>query len=276
MNGKLVAAFTFLFTLLLVQLSVAQDTPEVPCSEASVVSVPSRPTISNSTETTHCGILEAEAGGERLWLGGDPRQEIVSFGARLGLSRNLDVHWQAGSYLNIVDSDGGSRAGFGESWIGAKYRFLKQGRVRPSIGLFYEVKIPTHDRADAFGTARFDHALSVLVSRDVEKLHVDFNVVELLAGRPSLQGHDDNTGFALSGALALPLHFSLVVETYGTTLLNTSNPAFASLMFGITYQVTPRLMLDFGDSRGLTGSAPQEGISGGITLAVRNIFSALR
>ena len=43
---------------------------ETPCVGSSVISVPSRPTVTSATDTTQCGVVELEYGLERQWLGG--------------------------------------------------------------------------------------------------------------------------------------------------------------------------------------------------------------
>lgn len=253
-----------------------QSLAEEPCAENQVVSVPSRPTVSNATDTTRCGVVELDLGGQRAWIGEGQRQETLLLGLRFGLTRNLDFHWQGGSYVNSVDAAAGSRGGFGENWVGLKYRFVEQTKLRPSMGVFYDMKIPSDERSNSFSTGKFDQALSLLFSKDIHPVHFDFNIFPLLAGKPSASGHDFNTGLALSCNIPLTRKLTMVAEGYGATYLNPSNPSYSSVMGGLTYMVKPRLVLDLGSDWGLTHTAPEQRVYGGITLALANVYSLLR
>jgi hypothetical protein len=83
---------------------------------------------------------------------------------------------------------------------------------------------------------------------------------------------DHDIGFALSGSLPLNHGFGLAGEGYGYTRLNEQAPAFASTMFGITYQINPRLVLDTGLDIGVTHDAPKRRVYIGITYAITNLF----
>ncbi len=136
----------------------------------------------------------------------------------------------------------GDRTGFGETWLGLRYRFLKQTKHRPSLGLFYAAKVPSGSAVLGLGSGQVDHSISFLASKDIHRLHFDFNLIELLAGCATASGFDHDTGFALATWLPVTHRLSAVVEPYGYTSLNQSSPAFASAMAGFNYKVQPRLV----------------------------------
>lgn len=245
------------------------------CSGTTVVSVSSRPTLANATDTTQCGVVELEYGLERQWPGSGANRDDLSGGLRMGLTRNLDFHWSSSAFLHVMDGSG-NRTGFGDTWLGLKYRFLKQTKRRPSLGLFYAAKAPSASVALGLGSGRVDHAISFLASKDIHRLHLDFNVIALLAGRPAASGFDHDTGFALSNWFTLTPRLNLVVEPYGYTLLNQGSPAFASTMIGFNYKVQPRLYLDSGLDFGVTSEAPRERVFVGVTYALGNVYSWMR
>ena len=70
---------------------------ESTCRSSNVVSVPSRPTVTNATDTTQCGVVEFEYGLERQWPGGGANRDDLSGGLRLGLTHSLDFHWSSGT-----------------------------------------------------------------------------------------------------------------------------------------------------------------------------------
>jgi hypothetical protein len=150
----------------------------------------------------------------------------------------------------------GDRTGYGDNWLGLRYRFLGQSKHRPSVGVFYQGKLPSASLTKGLGSGQVDHSISLLASKDVRKVHFDFNVIQLLAGRPATPGLDLNTGFAFASWLPLTQRLSGVVEPYGYTSLNQGSPAFACTTIGFNYKVEPRLYLDGGLDLGVTHDAP--------------------
>ena len=245
-----------------------------PCFSKNVVSVPSRPTVSNGADTTQCGVLESEYGLERQWPGGGVHRDDLTGGLRLGLTRQLDFHWASADFLHVSDLSG-SHTAFADTWLGVKYRFLEQSKSTPGLGIFYQVKIPAGENL-GLSTGKVDHSLSFLVSRDLKPVHVDFNVIALLAGRLAGPGVDHNLGFALSGAVPLKHGFSLVAEGYGYNRLNEDTPGYASAMAGFTYQLNPRLVFDAGFDAGVTHDAPKKRVYVGFTYAIANLYALTR
>jgi hypothetical protein len=251
------------------------NSPETFCISSSVISVPSRPTVTSATDTTQCGVVELEYGLERQWPGNGANRDDLSGGLRLGLTQNLDFHWSSSDFLHVMNGDG-NRTGFGDTWLGLRYRFLRQTKHRPSMGLAYQAKLPSASVVLGLGSGQVDHAPSFLVSKDIHPFHLDFNLMPLLAGRPTGSGFDHNVGFALSASAPLTRRLGVVGEGYGYTTLNQNNPAFASTMLGFTYQVEPRLILDAGLDVGVTSGSPRKRVFVGVTYAVANVYSWIR
>jgi hypothetical protein len=245
------------------------------CFNSTVTSVPSRPTVTSATDTTQCGVVELEYGLERQWPGDGAHRDDLTGGLRFGLTPNLDFHWSSGDFVHLMNGDG-NRTGYGDNWLGLRYRFLAQTKRRPSLGVFYEAKVPSASTALGLGSGQVDDSISFLVSKDVRKFHFDFNLIELLAGRQLAPGVDHNTGFALATWLPLTPRLSGVIEPYGYTLLNQSNPAFASVMVGGNYKVQPRLYLDAGLDVGATHYAPDKRVYVGVTYAIVNMYSLMK
>lgn len=156
---------------------------ESTCLSTVIASVPSRPTVSNATDTTQCGAVELEYGWERQWVSTGTHQSDLSGGLRVGLTPSLDFHWSSTDFLSMV-SPGAAHSGFGDSWLGLKYRLSRQYKHVPSFGMFYQAKVPSADDKNGMGTGQVDHAISFLASKDIGRVHLDFNVIEVLAGRP--------------------------------------------------------------------------------------------
>jgi hypothetical protein len=241
----------------------------------SAASVPSRPTVTAATDTTQCGVVELEYGLERQWPGGGANRDDLTGGLRFGLTPKLDLHWSSGDFVHLMNGDG-NRTGYGDNWLGLKYRFLGQTKRRPSLGVFYQAKVPSASVALGLGSGQVDHSIAFLASKDVRKLHFDFNVIQLLAGRQTATGFDHNTGFALATWLPLTHRLSGVAEPYGYTSLNRSSPTFASATIGFNYKVHPRLYLDTGLDVGVTHDAPHKRVYVGVTYAIANLYSWMK
>jgi Putative MetA-pathway of phenol degradation len=263
-----------LFALVVPFFAVIFTEAQEACVGTTVISVPSRPTVTNATDTTQCGVAELEYGLERQWPGGGANRDDLTGGLRFGLTHDLDFHWSSSAFIHLMDG-AGDRTGYGDNWLGLKYRFLRQTKHRPSMGLLYEAKIPSASFVLGLGSGRVDHAITYLASKDVHRLHFDFNLIELIAGQPTASGFDHNTGFALASWLTVTRRLSVVVEPYGYTILNQNNGAFASTMIGFNFKVKPRLYLDSGLDVGVTSDAPSKRVFVGITYALGNVYSWL-
>jgi hypothetical protein len=237
--------------------------------------VPSRPTVSNATDTTQCGVAELEYGLDRIGLNSGTHQSDVSGGLRFGLTPRLDFHWASADFLSMANPSG-THSGFGDSWLGLKYRFSRQRKYAPSFGAFYQAKVPSADEKNGMGTGQVDHAISFLASKDIGRVHLDFNMIALLSGRPAGSGDDHQTGSALSCWVPVSKRLTLVVEGHGNNELNRATPGFASALVGANYRLKSGLFLDGGIDSGITSSAPDERVFVGITYAVTNVYRALR
>jgi hypothetical protein len=252
-------------------LAQEASSSESSCFNSKIGSIPSRPTVTNATDTTQCGVVELEYGLERQWPGGGANRDDLSGGLRLGLTHNLDLHWFSGDFIHLMNG-AGDRTGYGDNWLGLKYRFLLQTKRHPSLGIFYQAKIPSASFVNGLGSGEVDHSISFLASKDLRKFHFDFNLIELLARRPTAPGIDHDTGFALATWYPLTSRLSGVFEPYGYNTLNQANPVFASMTIGFNYKVQPRLYLDSGLDVGITHNAPQKRVFVGVTYAIANAY----
>lgn len=243
------------------------------CTEAAVASIPSRPTVANATDVTQCGIAELEYGLERQWPGGGAHRSDFSGGMRFGLTPNLDFHWFAGNYIGVKDSDG-ERNGYGDNWFGLKYRFLLQTKHRPSLGIWYSTKTPTGD-LDVGSSGEVDHQFAFLISKDVHRVHWDFNVIPQMLKRAGGSGFDHNVGFAWATWLPVTKRLTLVSEPYGLTAVNADTPGYASVMTGASFRAHRRLYLDGGTDLGASRAAPVVRVFGGVTYAIGNVYTWL-
>jgi hypothetical protein len=273
---KLLPAMLLLTGLRGIPLCAEEAAPaEFSCTSTNIVAVPSRPTVSNATDTTHCGVVELEYGLQRQWPGAGANRDDLTGGLRMGLTRKLDFHYASSTFLHLMNGDG-DRTGFGDTFLSLKYRFLEQGTHRPALGLYYSTKVPTASVVEGLGSGEFDHALSLLASKDLHPVHFDFNFTPFFAGRPGRPGFDHNCGFALAAWAPLLPRLNVAVEGYGASSLNVDSPAFGSTTLAFSYALRPRVVLDTGLDVGVTAGAPRKRVFAGVTYAAGNVYSLFR
>ena len=244
------------------------------CYASEIQANPNRPTVANPADITQYGVLELEYGWDRASLGSGARVSDTGGLLKFGLLCDIELRWTMGNALWENDLAGG-QAGTGDNWFGPQIRFYRQTPRVPSMAFSYAAKAPTASTAKGLGSGRVDHSFTLLESKDVLGTHFDFNQTYFLIGRQSSPGFDGN--WQLNMAFSHPIvgHLQFTGEFYGMTELNSSQPAFASGLWALTYAITPRLVVDGGMDTGLTNGAPQKRIFAGVTYSIANIYSAI-
>jgi hypothetical protein len=146
----------------------------------------------------------------------------------------------------------------------------------PSIAFSYAIKIPSASTEDDLGTGRVDHAFTFLASKDIAKLHVDFNITQFLVGQPNASGFDKNTQLNLAFSHVIRGGLQFTGELYGDTRLNQTVPEFASSLWALTYTIVPRLVIDGGFEAGLTSGGPHRHAFVGATYSIANLYPGWR
>ncbi len=241
------------------------------CYADSMAANPNRPTVANPADISQYGVLELEYGLDRVWPGGGARQTSVGGLLKFGMLCDVELRWNTTSFLSQTDS-GGTHRGIGENWLGPQVRVYKQTKLVPTVAFGYAVKIPSASSADGLGSGRVDHSFTLLVSKDIAKIHFDFNATEFLIGRPGESGFDKNQQVNLAFSRVLRGKLQFTGEFYGNTELNSSTPRFVSSLWALTYTVTPRLVIDGGFEPGITSGGPHRHGFFGATYSIANLY----
>jgi Putative MetA-pathway of phenol degradation len=250
------------------------------CYADSMVANPNRPTVANPADITQYGVLELEYGWDRVWPQEDVRQNSLGGLLKFGLLCDIELRWTTTSYLSLTDATG-THQSFGDNWFGPQIRVYKQTKRVPTLAFGYAVKIPSASTEDGLGTGHVDHAFTFLASKDIARIHFDFNLTHFLIGREHAPGFDqsafdqnDQLNLAFSHAIRGPLQFT--GEFYGNTQLNRETPSFVSSLWALTYTVTPRLVIDGGFEAGLTSNGPHRHAFAGFTYSIVNLYPKSR
>jgi hypothetical protein len=243
-----------------------------PCALAEVTANPTRPNWDNSASTTQCGVIETDHGWMEQPMGRGVRQQMLMTSMRYGLTPRLDLRWGLTSYMTQSGGGTASLAGTGDQWLSGRYRFHEQGRTMPALALIYGAKIPVANPAKGFGSGFTDHQFVLIASRDLGKIHLDFNTVGTVVGEA--HGHDGSAQFGLALTRPLTKKFSWILESYGGPQPGTPD-RFGAVFTGGTYVLRPRLVFDGAYARTYTAGSPREQVMFGCTYALRQRFAPL-
>jgi hypothetical protein len=244
------------------------------CYAPSIVANPNRPTVANPADITQYGVLELEYGWDRTSLGAGARLSDLTGLLKFGLLCDIELRWTMANYI-WQSPLAGNQSGTGDNWFGPQVRLYHQTAHIPTLALNYAVKAPTASSSKGLGSGVMDHSVTFLASKDIKKIHFDFNATSLWIGKPAGSGSDQNFQLNLAISRTITGRLGFTGEFYGNTELNLATPGFASTLWAPTFAVTPRLVIDAGIEIGLSHGAPQQHFFVGVTYAIANLYSAM-
>jgi hypothetical protein len=245
------------------------------CYADSIVANPNRPTVANPADITQYGVLELEYGWDRTWPEEGVHQTSMGGLLKFGLLCDVELRWNTTSFLEQTDATGTHR-GFGDNWLGPQVRLYRQTRRVPTLAFSYAAKIPSASTTDGLGTSRVDHALGLLASKDIARIHFDFNETHFWIGRQGTQGWDQNDQLNLAVSRQIHKSLGFTAEFYGDTQLNPTTSSFVSSLWALTYTIKPRLVIDSGFEGGLTAGGPHRHVFAGFTYSIANLYPGWR
>ena len=240
------------------------------CYADAIAANPNRPTVADPADITQYGVMELEYGWDRLWPEPGLRQSSVGGLLKFGMLCDVEFRWTTTSFLSQTRDGSGTQQSFGDNWIGPQVRFYRQTKRVPALAVRYAVKIPSASTTAGWEVGRVDHAFTFLASKDVAKIHFDFNASQFWVGGTNRFDRNQEYNLAFSHLIRGPLQFT--GEFYGDTRLNPSTPGFVSSLWALTYTVTPRLVIDGGFEVGLTDGGPHRHVFVGATWAIANLY----
>jgi hypothetical protein len=245
------------------------------CYPDALVANPNRPTVANPADITQYGVLELEYGWDLIWPEPDVHQ--TSFGGLLkfGMFCDVELRWNTTSFLSQTDTSGVHRS-FGDNWLGPQIRVYRQTKRVPTLSFAYAVKIPSASTDSGLGSGRVDHSFTFLASKDIAKVHFDFNLTQFLIGRQGAAGFDRNRQLNLAFSRIIHGGLQFTGEFYGDTQLNHDVPGFASSLWALTYTIIPRVVIDAGFEVGLTSGGPHRHGFVGVTYSIADLYPGWR
>ena len=244
------------------------------CYAESISANPNRPTVANPADITQYGLLEIEYGWDRTMLYTGGQETDLEGLLKFGLLCDVELRWTMSNYI-WQNPSAGNQAGTGDYWFGPQIRFYRQTAHIPTLAVNYAGKAPTASSSRGLGSGLVDHSVTFLASKDIKKIHFDFNTSSFWIAKPVGSGFDQNFQINLAFSHTIKGRLGFTGEFYGNTELNRATPGFASTLWAPTFAVTPRLVIDAGFEVGLSHGAPRQHFFVGVTYAIANIYSAL-
>ena len=208
-----------------------------------------RPRMSVTTATTPHGTMQTETG-----LHWDPGESLALPGYwRVGLSRNTETYLGGNTYQWDFDRD---VSGPGDLLIGWRHRFLEEEGGLPAVAFQTEVKLPTSEKEDGFGSEVIDWRVAL-----IGDLHVGETLVAGFAQLGYLS-ETDGAGTDLEIALAASVQAPLAGRWsgYGEYFYrNVDQQDWTSsyLGAGLHYRFASGSLLDVAAIAGF-GDAPED------------------
>lgn len=237
---------------------------------------PNRPTVANPADITQYGVLEVEYGYNHVMgLAGGRENNLVGL-FKFAATCNLEIRWDTDTLLRQTAGDM-TNTGFGDNALGFQYRFLHQRKFTPAMAISYSLTFPSASVSKGLGTGKYDHQIRFLASKDILGVHFDFNTAYFFLGRPAGGGTDQNAEMNLAFSHPIYKKLQFTGELYGDFRFNNGAPSFADGLWALTFNVTPRLVLDSGIDHALTSTAPfHRTYFVGVTYSIQDVYKALR
>jgi hypothetical protein len=233
-----------------------------PMVQARVAANPTRPTFSDSANTTAQGHLELEIGAKFY----HDDQLDTPFLLKLGLAKPLEFKL-GGSGLRHDGRSGGAGFGFGNLDLITKFRFLSQRGTRPSMAILADITLPT--ASDDLHESTTDVAALLLMTGEFGPMSWTINTgVRFLGLNRDDSWLDIPAILALSAEIVGPLGVILEVADY-IPLDEQDNRLH--LLGAITWSFTRQLILDAAFVKGFDG-APDWEIHFGITSTLTRLW----
>jgi hypothetical protein len=251
-----------------------------PCISGEAVATPTRPTWATSAATTQCGTVEFDSGWLREPLGHGVSATFVQSSMRYGLTPRLDFRWGVPGPVWQTGGEPAALHGISDQTFALRFRFVDSGRVLPALALSYVYKQPAANPAKGFGTGLADSQYFFIASRDLGRVHLDFNTIGSVVG--TAKGHDGAAQFGLSMSVPTTKKLFWLLESSGGPQPGTADRLGCALT-GAAYTWKPWLVLDGAYTYVYTAGAPRSLYTVGFTLARRsrvalpqgNVFSRM-
>ncbi|MGK5081529.1 transporter [Janthinobacterium sp. HLX7-2] len=251
------------FAILLLSLSLLLA-PLAQAQEDDAV-LPYRPSVASPAQLPVPGQLEFEAGG-LLSKTGESRRASLPYTFKLAFTPEWGLLLEGEGYVHTRDELGRRETGVGDTTVVLKRAFLLDSAT--ALGLELGWKVPT--AKDAIGSGKSDLSINGIFSRDLGAVHMDANLNATRLGASEPGTGSVQMGWAASFSTPVSARWGATAEVSGARLRGAA--ATAQLLLAATYNPTPRLAIDVGMARGLTGASPDWSLFSGLVVPLGKLW----
>lgn len=249
-----------------VGLAAAADAgPDDARADAPTVT-PYRPSVSTPAALSAPGWLELEVGGTHEWSRGLARRDSVPYTLKLAFSEDWGVRIGGDAVIRSRDDGGARTSGVGDTGVVVKRRFAMSDAS--AFGLELGATAPTAKAG--LGAGKADYAVNGIFSSDVDRFHVDLNLVLTRLGSPEPGASRRQVSWAAAASTSLSDRWGVVGELSGTD--QRGSDATAQLLVAASYGVSRSLSLDAGVARSFRAGSRGWSAFAGLTALVGRLF----
>jgi len=233
---------------------------------------PSRPTVAEPADIQKAGVLQLEFGLDAGFDAAEFRnQQTTPLRLRFAATSRLLLAFLIEAVKSQVDPTGKRMTGVGDAEPGLQFVALKQADNRPSIAFAYFTKLPSASEKKGLGSGRTDHRGTLLISKRLHGVNLDFNAEYLNVGRKDSDRRADGGLFAIALSHRFGSHFGVAGELAGQSLEYTM-PRGLYPFGAVTYRVNRRLRFDAELRFGVGGEAPRMSVVAGVVIGVADLY----
>jgi len=227
--------------------------------------LPYRPSVASPAQLPSPGQLELELGALSTKTD-QSRRASLPYALKLAFTPQWGMLVEGDALVRVRDGDSPGASGVGDTSLVLKRAFLLDSAT--ALGLELGWKVPT--ARDSIGSGKRDISLNTIVSRDLGTVHLDANLNATHLGAPDTGTGSTQTGWATSFSMPVNERWGATAEVSGTRTRGV--PATAQLLLAATWSVTPRLAIDIGAARGLTGASPDWSLFSGFVVPLGKLW----
>ena len=161
---------------------------------------------------------------------GSESQSAPNITVTYGQTPNLELDVLTGlATARISGTD--RQTGFGDTTLGARWRFAEETRHAPQVGLAYFLKVPTASAANGLGTGKVDHLLYLMSAKSFGKAYVFGQAGYSVLGAA---GQRNNAVYGLAVTYQTTEKLNLGAQLYGNTTPADGVPGELAYGVGLT------------------------------------------
>jgi hypothetical protein len=235
-------------------------------AEEEPAATPYRPSVSTPATLSEPGWVETELGWQRVSGGDASRHDSIPYTLKLAFSPDWGIRLSGDAWIANTDFDGTSIHGGGDTSAILKRRFKVNDQM--AFGLEGGVIAPT--AKDELGIGKTGYLINGIYSADIDKYHVDTNLIATRMGDVGPEQGRWQTTWAAALSRAISDKWGVVGEFSGTHQTNVPNTK--QFLLAASYNFSKRVVFDIGASCGLTRESQDWSLFTGVTILLGKVF----